>query len=249
MVLRRCAARRAAVFLRVRLPSQSGNHRPRCADHLCAPLAALLAAGGGDRARLSAHAGGGRPELAMPPATKAAPTLGCGGIERPSFSWDSPFRVRALRSMMAGLGARHSANEDAGRWMVWPRGGTIMRTLGLLGAALMAAWLVHGSAEAAEGEPYKLRGTLVEVNDQLVTVLDDNEETSQVALTKDTRVFAVTPGKWSDIKPGQFVGITSVASEDRRVALEVHIFAEDLRGTGEGHYPWDLIKDPNMMTN
>ncbi len=124
-----------------------------------------------------------------------------------------------------------------------------MRTLGLLGAALMAAWLMHGSAGAAEGEPYKLRGTLLEMDDQLVTVRDDNEETFKVALTKDTRVFAVTPAKWSDIKPGQFVGITSVASENRRVALEVHIFAEDLRGTGEGHYPWDLIKDPNMMTN
>jgi hypothetical protein len=124
-----------------------------------------------------------------------------------------------------------------------------MRTLGLLGAALMTAWLVHGSARAAEGEPYKLRGTLVEVNDQLVTVKNDDEETFEVALTKDTGVFAVTPAKWSDIKPGQFVGITSVTSEDRRVALEVHIFAEDLRGTGEGHYPWDLIKDPNMMTN
>jgi hypothetical protein len=33
------------------------------------------------------------------------------------------------------------------------------------------------------------------------------------------------------------------------VALEVHIFAEDLRGVGEGHYPWDLIKDPNIVTN
>jgi hypothetical protein len=40
------------------LPSQSENHRPRRADHLCARLAALLAPGSGDRARLSGHAGG-----------------------------------------------------------------------------------------------------------------------------------------------------------------------------------------------
>jgi hypothetical protein len=124
-----------------------------------------------------------------------------------------------------------------------------MRTLGVLGAALMAAWLVHGSARAAEGEPYKLRGTLVGVDGQLVTVKNDEGKTFDVALTKDTRVIAVTPAKLSDIKPGSFVGITSVASDNQRVALEVHIFAEDLRGTGEGHYAWDLIKDPNMMTN
>jgi hypothetical protein len=96
-----------------------------------------------------------------------------------------------------------------------------MRTLGLLCAALMAAWLAYGPARAAEeGKPYKVRGTLVEVNDQRVTVLNDDEETSEVALTKDTRVIAATPAKLSDIKPGSFVGIT-----------------------------WDLIKDPNMMTN
>jgi hypothetical protein len=125
-----------------------------------------------------------------------------------------------------------------------------MRTLGLLCAALMAAWLAYGPARAAEeGKPYKVRGTLVEVNDQRVTVLNDDEETSEVALTKDTRVIAATPAKLSDIKPGSFVGITSVASDNQRVALEVHIFAEDMRGTGEGHYAWDLIKDPNMMTN
>ena len=63
--------------------------------------------------------------------------------------------------MMDRLSARHPASESNGRHTVWP-GEAIMRTLGLLGAALMAAWLVHGSARAAEeAKPYKLRGTLV----------------------------------------------------------------------------------------
>jgi hypothetical protein len=31
--------------------------------------------------------------------------------------------------------------------------------------------------------------------------------------------------------------------------VEVHVFAESLRGLGEGHYPWDLEGAPNMMTN
>jgi hypothetical protein len=124
-----------------------------------------------------------------------------------------------------------------------------MGRLWLLGAALVAAYLAHGAAWAVQGEPYGLRGTLVAVDDQLLTIMNDDEETFEAVLTEDTGVFAVTPAKWSDIRPGQFVGITSVASGDQRVALEVHIFADDLRGTGEGHYPWDLTKDPNMMTN
>src|SRR5262245_64566866 len=31
-------------------------------------------------------------------------------------------------------------------------------------------------------------------------------------------------------------------------ALEVHIFPEAMRGTGEGHYPWDL-QPQSTMTN
>ena len=31
-------------------------------------------------------------------------------------------------------------------------------------------------------------------------------------------------------------------------AVEVHVFEESLRGTGEGHYPWDLKPD-STMTN
>jgi hypothetical protein len=117
------------------------------------------------------------------------------------------------------------------------------------GLALVALFLTNETAAAAEGEPYRLRGTVAAVDDQLLTVMNDDEETFEVTLSEDTGLFAVTPGKWSDIRPGQFVGVTSVETGDQRVALEVHIFAEDLRGTGEGHYPWDLVKDPNMMTN
>jgi hypothetical protein len=90
---------------------------------------------------------------------------------------------------------------------------------------------------------------LVGVDDNVLTVMNDDEETFEAAVTEDTELFAVSPAKWSDIDAGQFVGITSIESGGQRVALEVHIFAEDLRGVGEGHYPWDLVKDPNMMTN
>jgi hypothetical protein len=119
----------------------------------------------------------------------------------------------------------------------------------LLGAALLAAFLAHPLPVFAQDQPYGLRGTLVGVEDQLLTVMNADEETVEVGLTGDTGVFAVTPAKWSDLRPGQFIGITSVEVGGQRVALEVHIFAEDLRGTGEGHYPWDLTAQPNMMTN
>src|SRR5258707_4799241 len=53
----------------------------------------------------------------------------------------------------------------------------------------------------------------------------------------------------SAIQAGKFVGITSVEQDGKRVAREVHVFDESLRGLAEGHYPWDLEAKPNMMTN
>ena len=122
-----------------------------------------------------------------------------------------------------------------------------MRRLGLWGVALAVLLATVGTA--APAEPYGLRGTVVGLDDDILTVMNDDEETFEVRLTEDTGKFAVGPAKWSDIEAGQFVGITSIESGGQRVALEVHIFAEDLRGVGEGHYAWDLVKDPNMMTN
>jgi hypothetical protein len=122
-----------------------------------------------------------------------------------------------------------------------------MRSLGRVCGTLAILCLAGGAALA--DEPYHLRGTLTAIDGDKLTVEDEDEEQVEVALTADTGIFVVTPAKFADIQAGQFVGVTSVDQKGERVALEVHIFAEDLRGTGEGHYPWDLIKGPSTMTN
>ena len=53
----------------------------------------------------------------------------------------------------------------------------------------------------------------------------------------------------SDIQDNSFVGITAMAQPDGTIkAVEVHVFAEPLRGIGEGHYAWDLMPN-STMTN
>src|SRR2546428_6900790 len=53
----------------------------------------------------------------------------------------------------------------------------------------------------------------------------------------------------ADVASGKFIGTTTVGERDGAlVALEVHIFPENMRGTGEGHYDWDLKPD-SKMTN
>jgi hypothetical protein len=104
-------------------------------------------------------------------------------------------------------------------------------------------------AGAAEQEPYRVRGTLESVESDRLTVDTREGETLDATLKDDSRVMVVRPASLEDIKQGDYVGLTSVDSGGKRVAISAHIFAEDLRGTAEGHVPWDLIKEPNTMTN
>jgi hypothetical protein len=56
-------------------------------------------------------------------------------------------------------------------------------------------------------------------------------------------------GAMLGFKDNSFVGITALAQPDGTIkAVEVHVFTEPLRGTGEGHYPWDLMPN-STMTN
>jgi hypothetical protein len=72
-----------------------------------------------------------------------------------------------------------------------------------------------------------------------------------LALKPEWKVFGVTAASVSDIKPGDFVGITSLpGSAGGDGAIEVHIFLPAMKGTGEGSYPWDLKpKTPNGLRN
>jgi len=63
------------------------------------------------------------------------------------------------------------------------------------------------------------------------------------------RVVGITRIPLSDIKVGSFIGTTTVPGTGRQSnAVEVHVFPEDMRGTGEGSRPWDL-RPNSTMTN
>ena len=119
-----------------------------------------------------------------------------------------------------------------------------IRQVTMLVLALLALW-----APLAAQEPEHVRGTLQKVEGDQLSVQTHEGEMVDVRLKEDAGIFVVSPKTLEDIEAGDFVGITSIEVSGRQVALEVHLFAEDLRGLGEGHYPWDLVEEPNMMTN
>lgn len=116
------------------------------------------------------------------------------------------------------------------------------------GVGALAVLMLALTAWAAE-KPYHVRGTLTSAEGEQVAVETDAGGVVEVGLTDETRVLVVTPASLDEVKQGDYVGITSIESGGERIAIGMHIFAEDLRGAAEGHSQWDLVEQPNTMTN
>jgi hypothetical protein len=119
-----------------------------------------------------------------------------------------------------------------------------------IGAALAAMGLLAATAVSAQNAPpVRVRGTIASINGQDLTVTSRDGSTVAVKLAPDYAVTAVVKADMPDITIGKFVGIAALpqGSEPER-ALEVLIFPEAARGSGEGHYAWDLMPE-STMTN
>ena len=81
-----------------------------------------------------------------------------------------------------------------------------------------------------------VRGKLVSVSDSVLTVASADGEV-RVALVQPVHVYRRQPAQLSGVTEGSFIGVTSVPGPDgAQRATEIHIFPEELRGTGEGSY-------------
>jgi hypothetical protein len=123
----------------------------------------------------------------------------------------------------------------------------------LLASLTLGSTLAFVSAAApahAADAPVHLRGTVVSTTATRLTVKTSDGETT-VALTPKTGYAGAMTGSMADIKPGTFLGIASVEHGKASTALEVTVFPDSMRGTGEGDYPWDLKAGAghSMMTN
>ena len=72
-------------------------------------------------------------------------------------------------------------------------------------------------------------------------------EDQTVHLTPKTRFVLVVPATLADVKPQSFVGVAALPGEGGELkAMEVHIFPEAMRGSGEGFRPFDLAPKSSM---
>lgn len=116
--------------------------------------------------------------------------------------------------------------------------------------ALVPLLLLGAATAVAQIHPtVRIRGTIEKVDGNVLTIKSREGDTLTLHLTPDYTVSAVVKASLADIKKGSFVGTAAMPQKDGTLkALEVHIFPEALRGTGEGFRPWDL-EPGSTMTN
>ncbi|HXP31723.1 MAG TPA: hypothetical protein VN832_11570 [Stellaceae bacterium] len=119
----------------------------------------------------------------------------------------------------------------------------------LLGS-LLAALALPAFAQAPQGTPTRIRGTVERLDGQALVVKSRDGADVSIALAPNYSVSGVAKRGIADIKPGAFIASTSVKGADGKLrALEVHIFPDAMRGqVPELQAPWDLVPD-SVMTN
>jgi hypothetical protein len=120
----------------------------------------------------------------------------------------------------------------------------IQRSLAAGGFALLFI-----AAPASAQENVRLRATIEKVDGPVYTVKNRDGSEWKLTVSDPPLYVAIAPATMADIKPGMFVGSAGMMRDDGvQKAIEVHIFPESMRGTGEGHYEWDLLPK-SKMTN
>jgi PKD repeat protein len=129
-------------------------------------------------------------------------------------------------------------------------GGNDMKTITqrVLAGAALAAVLAASSAFAQQQQTIRIRGPIQAVDGSTLTVKAGEAGDLKVKLADNAAVFGVVKASLADIKPGAFIGVGATPQADgSQRAIQIMIFADVQRGTGEGHRPWDR---PNTtMTN
>jgi hypothetical protein len=118
-----------------------------------------------------------------------------------------------------------------------------------IAATLLAAVISVAVAQTPPPLPVRTRGTIEKIDAQSITVKARDGQSVSINLAPDVKVVVISKASVNDIQAGKFIGTTTLGERDGNlVAIEVHIFPEAMRGTGEGHYDWDL-RPSSKMTN
>jgi len=116
-------------------------------------------------------------------------------------------------------------------------------------ALFLAVTLAAAGATAQTQPVQRIRGTVQAIDGSTLVIAERSGVTVRVALVETTGVSEVLPIGPEAIKPGVYIGTAALKGADGALsALEVLVFPDAMRGTAEGHGPWDL-QPGSTMTN
>ncbi len=116
---------------------------------------------------------------------------------------------------------------------------------------LAAVSLVAGlaAAQAQTAPPMRIRGTISAVDGNVLSVTSRDGTPLKITLADPVSVSVPKKLDISAITANSYIGTAATpAADGTLVAQEVVVFPEAARGSGEGHFPWDLSPG-STMTN
>jgi len=122
--------------------------------------------------------------------------------------------------------------------------------MGMFRTVVVALLLSPLAAFAQPAPTQRISGTIERADGHTIVVRPlEGGGTFEIDLTPKVAVFGVSNAKLDDIKPGAFIGVGAMPQPDgSQRAVQVTVFAESQRGSGEGHRPWDA-RPNSTMTN
>ena len=114
---------------------------------------------------------------------------------------------------------------------------------------MLAGAIIAASCSAATAQTMRISGTIEKSDGNMLSLKSNDGTEVKLTLSENAMIIAVVKASMADIKEGTFLGSAAMPQPDgSQKALEVHIFPEQMRGTGEGHRPYAPVPN-STMTN
>jgi hypothetical protein len=116
-----------------------------------------------------------------------------------------------------------------------------MNTMRILAAGAFATAIAVTTVSAQQPQTQRVRGTIEKVDGNTLLIKSPTGAPVTLTLAANAVVVGVLKATVADIKEGSYIGSGAMPQPDgTQKAVEVHIFAESQRGTGDGHRDnWD----------
>lgn len=117
----------------------------------------------------------------------------------------------------------------------------------LLTAAVITLGVTFSVSAQAQSPQTRLRGEIEKAEGDTLMIRTTDGVDARVVLASGYSVGGVVKATTADVRKGGYIGVGARPQADGSLmAIQVFIFPESMRGTGEGHKPWGVLPETTM---